>query len=675
MDNTDIINLQNEIQRLQMEIERLHRIMDKAGVSYQLTPKEILDANQHINPVKITLENMRLFYALFKGRRDVYAVRYVGKNGRAGYSPKCGNFWKDKICPKRIKKFKCADCTKQNYLPLGKVAIENHLLGRRADCSDVLGIYVMDENEMCSLLVFDFDNHDEDGLKAEAEGANAGITWIEEVNAMRAICKACSVEAYFERSRSGKGAHIWIFFAELILASLAREFGAALLTKGAEYVALKSFRYYDRMIPNQDHMPPGGFGNLVALPLQGRALLNGNSAFIDENWQAYPDQWQYLKSIKRIEKKFVENFVKENSEDGCLGILSTTKSDDEVEKPWKKSKILFKAEDVDGTMELTFANQVYVRTDNLKPGIQNQLRRLAAFSNPEFYKNQAMRYSVNGIPRIIYCGSVEPGYIGIPRGKIEQLLKLLKESRIAYNLQDVRQAGRDIKVKFIGKLRETQQAAADKMLMYDNGILNAATAFGKTAVGSFLIAAKQVNTLVLVHNREIMKNWQEDFAKFLEVDEELPEYKTASGRIRKRKSMVGTLYSGHNTLTGIIDIAMVTSLTTKDEVSEIVKNYGMVIMDECHHAGALNAEKVLKEVNAKYVYGLTATLKRDDGLEQKVLMQFGPVRYRYTAKEKAEQQGIDHYVYPRFTRLVNLGEKWKINKAYEEVRNSETRNA
>lgn len=669
MRSIEISELKNEICILKAEIERLHNLMDAAGVSYALSPNEIIDKKQYIAPTEITLEHMRFFYSLFKGRRDVYALRYVSKNGNTGYYPKCLNIWKYNLCPKRENKsYKCKDCPNKKYAALGKEAIENHLLGRKDDCSDVLGLYVLDKDGNCNFLVFDFDNHDDDKF---SEGTN----WIEEVTAMREICSINNIPAYIERSRSGKGVHIWVFFNESIPAAMARGFGSVLLTKGAESVNLKSFSYYDRMLPNQDNLPEGGFGNLIALPLQGRALLNGNSAFIDENWNAYSDQWRYLKNIKFISKSFIEEFIKNNSSQGMLGPLSVTNDDEQdSNKPWKKSRISFNPEDVDGLLEVIIANLIFVRTDNLKPRFQNSLRRLGAFSNPDYYKKQAMGYSVAGTSRIIYCGTEAPGYIGLPRGKGEQFYELLKKNNIKYTVSDCRQNGKDIKVTFKGKLREEQQEAADKMLKFDYGILHATTAFGKTAVGAYLVATKKVNTLVLVHNREIMKNWQEDFDKFLDIDEEMPSYTTASGRIRKRKSLIGTLFAGHNSITGIIDIVMVSSLNTKDEVDELVKNYGLVIMDECHHAGAVSVENVVKEVNAKCVYGLTATIKRDDGLEQKILMQFGPVRYRYTAKEKALQQGIAHYVYPRFTRLVNLGEKWKINKAYEEVRNSEARN-
>lgn len=282
-----------------------------------------------------------------------------------------------------------------------------HLIGSKEDCSDVIGLYPMLQDETCNFLVFDFDNHD-DKSKVD-DFANTDDEWIDEVNAMRSICQLNDVNVLVERSRSGKGAHIWLFFEEPIPAVTARKFGTALLTKGAELVNQKNFKSYDRMIPTQDHMPEGGLGNLIALPLQGQALKSGNSAFIDENWNAYPDQWKVLKSTSRISKAFIDEKINEWSADGLLGMLAEDmsgtleKSDNGISKPWEKKRKNFELMDVDGVLDITLANQIYIDTGNVKPRLQNQIRRLAAFSNPEYYKNQAMGFGTRGKARIISC--------------------------------------------------------------------------------------------------------------------------------------------------------------------------------------------------------------------------------------------------------------------------------
>ena len=676
METNDRVYLLLEIEKLNKEIKRLQDILNSHGISYELSEEDIASMKQQLAPVKITIEHARFFYSLFKGRRDVYALRNINKNGKAVYYTQCKNFWKYGVCPKRDhKKVKCGECENRQFIPLGQKAIEAHLRGVNPDCKDVIGMYLTLPDETCSVLVFDFDNHDDVGLLAESEGNNEGLTWIEEVNVMRKICKDNDVPAYVERSRSGKGAHIWLFFSDPINVAIARRFGSALLTKGAESVSMKTFSYYDRMIPNQDHLPAGGLGNLIALPLQGRALLRGNSAFIDENWQVYSDQWTFLTSVKRIPKSFVEESIEKWCKHGELGALSVLRNDDDnLGKPWKKVPVSFTAKDVDGVMEITISNQIFVRSDNLEAIVQNSLRRLAAFSNPNYFKQMNMGYSVYGVPRIINCAYDDAGYICLPRGKQEELEQLLKSVNVKYQLTNLCQVGKPIDVTFNGCLYPEQQAAVDELLKYDYGILHAATAFGKTVVGAYVVAERKVNTLILVHNREILNNWVKDLDKFLNINEEVPVYYTKTGRMKKRKSIIGSLYAGHDSTNGLIDVAMISSLGSEGEVNDIVKNYGLVIMDECHHAAANTYDAVLREVSAKYLYGFTATLKRDDGMEQKVLMRFGPVRYRYSAKQRAEKQGIEHIIYPRFTRLQNIGEPWKINDAYSNVIKAEERN-
>lgn len=671
----DIKAMENEICRLQQEVSRLHLLLDQAGISYEQPPVQE-ETQDTVLPVLITEAHAKLLYSVFRGRKDVYSKRGLRKDGGSSYFPQCDNFWKYGLCPKKEgKKIKCADCLNRRWSQLTQRILMNHLRGDRLDGTDVIGVYPLLPDETCNFLVFDFDNHDSDLAEAN-DGANDDPSWMEEVDALRTICVAQGISPLVERSRSGKGAHIWLIFDEPVPASLARKFGSALLTKGAETINLKSFKSYDRMLPAQDKMPLGGLGNLIALPLQGQALKKGNSAFIDQFWHAYQDQWEQLRNIRRIKRSWVEEKLQEwHLENEPMGMLSVTDEQGEDKpKPWEKCRTTFSTEQIIGSMRITLANQIYIETANLKPALKNTLRRIGAFSNPQFYKKQAMGYETRGIPRIIWCGSEEDGYIAVPRGKLEVLTAALKEAEISYSITDKRQIGKEIQVSFQGQLYPEQQLACDHLLRYETGILNAATAFGKTAVGAAMIAERKVNTLILVHNREIMKNWMEDLQKFLLIDEKLPTYTTPAGRVKQRKNVIGTLYASHDSLGGIIDIAMIASLGSADTIDERIRDYGMVIMDECHHAGAANAEAVLREVSARYVYGLTATPKRDDGMEQKVFMQFGPIRWRFTSKERIAMQGFTCVVRPRFTALINAGKPWKIQEAYQVVIHDAHRN-
>ncbi len=696
------IDFEKRVNQLKDEILYLRHLLDQAQIPYKkffdvddqyLQNTSNVNSFTHqsdtaINIEKITPKHASFFYSIFKGRRDVYSKRSGKPNvktGKTGYFTQCWNFWKDGLCPKKEgKSISCNECKNQKYKELLGRDIYAHLLGLKDDCSDVIGLYSTFPDDTCNFLIFDFDNHDQQ----DTNDFNNKIDgdYIAEVNAMRSICKNNDVPIVVERSRSGKGAHIWLFFSEPISAELARKFGSALLTKGAETVNLKNFKYYDRMIPAQDHLPVNkksgkqGLGNLVALPLQGRAVKCGNSAFVDENWNVYKDQWLILKNIIKIDKNFIQRKVDEWSNDGVLGLLSTLSDfsfsdtkDSELVKPWERKQISFDRSDVSSSLKLTISDKLYIDIENVKPRMINMLRRKAAFSNPEFYKKMNMGFSTHGIPRIIFCGYDESHYLCLPRGLMENLTKQLDEENIPYNINDFRNGGKHINVSFKGVLYEEQQNAVDMMLKYDNGILAATTSFGKTVVGAYIIAHRKVNTLILVHNTEILKNWEDDLNKFLIIDEELPTYSTKTGIVKIRKNIIGTLFSGRKSLNGIIDIAIFSSLGKKDNIDPIVQNYGMVIMDECHHGAAQSVVDVISAVKARFIYGLTATPKREDGMEQKVYMQFGPIRYRYTAKDRAQKQGIDHFVIPRFTRLVSNFEL-SITEAYKSVVSCEIRN-
>ena len=679
--------LQKQINDLQLENQILKNILDRSGISYTheiarigVSEKaEEYDPDQGariIHSKQITAEMANLFYSRFWGRQDVYARRSEKKGtGEVGYYTQCHNRWED-ICPKmHHEKMNCKDCPHQSYKQLTVKDVLAHLEGKAYNGSDVIGIYPLLKNGTCRFLVFDFDNH-EKGMEKN-DFANTDETWMEEVDAMRRICILNGIDPLVERSRSGRGAHVWIFFDKPIPAALARRFGFALLEKGAEQVNLKSFKYYDRMLPAQDALPEGGLGNLIALPLQGQALKKGNSAFVDENWNAYPNQWENLWSKPRLSVAFVETKIKEWSASDIAEVVYDNGTAEEREQPWKKEKP-FRREDVEGKLSLILSNGVYIDSLNLKAAIQNQIRRLAAVRNPSFYKNAAMGMSNFSTSQWIYLGKDHlSGYIEIPRGVYDELINKIKSAAIPCEIFDERQRGRCINVTFKGELREEQKPALEEMMKYDNGILQAATAFGKTVVCSAMIAEKKVNTLIVLENSALLDQWKDALEQFLDIDERLPEYKTKTGRTRVRKSLIGKLQGSHDSMTGVVDIAMAGSLCKKEEWHPLIDHYGMIIVDECHHAASDTIAKVLQKVPAKYVYGVTATPKRADGLEKINYMLLGPIRYIYSSQEKIKAQRIPHLVYPRFTRTVLprgvITERMHPNEAYEILRHNEVR--
>ena len=666
----------DHILRMESEIRYLKGLLDENGISYDY--EAFVEAAKREEPVEIdfptlTAEHAIQFYSFFRGRKDVY----VKRNAKKGYYTQCNNFWKAGICPKeRDEKLKCQECPAKDYKELKISIMLKHLKGLKEDCSDVIGLYPLFPDGTCWFLVFDFDNHDEDAAPSK--------DWEQEVDALRKICFSVGIDALVERSRSGHGAHVWIFFNEAIQAAKVRKFGEALLAKGAESVSLKSFRYYDRMMPMQDCLPEGKLGNLIALPLQGQALRKGNSAFVDEYWRPYKDQWSKLLHTRKLSETEMDAYIRSwCPEDNTMQIFQSDEVDEQEDSSLllfgsspKPSVRYFKSEDAKGPIKIILADGIYIDKRNLKPRLQNAIRRLAAYSNPQFFQNLALGFSTRETPRIVYDGYDEGDYIVLPRGCFEELKRHLSDAEIPYDIVDKRQEGRYIDVSFNGELYPEQTVALERLLSNDIGMLAAATAFGKTVIGANLIARRKVNTLVLVHTVEIMNNWVRDLERFLTINEELPTYTTPKGRIKQRDSVIGTFSSQKKAATGIIDIAMIGSLGKEDDINPMVCDYGMIIVDECHHAAAVTFENVLRASAAKYVYGMSATVKRGDKQERKLLMQLGPIRHRYTAKERAIKQGIGHYVYPRFTKMVDLSpsDDRHLSKLYRLIVDSELRN-
>ena len=615
----------------------------------------------------ITEEMANQFFAMFWGRTDVYAKR--GKNG--GYFPQCDHRWNDRICPRqRGEKIRCEDCehTKWTKLTVGKIV--DHLAGYKEDGTDVIGVYPLLPDGTCRFLVFDFDNH-EKGAEI-TDYANETEEWHKEVDALRLMCEKNGIIPLVERSRSGRGAHVWIFFKRPVSAALARNFGFLLLDRGQASINMKSFQYYDRMYPSQD--TANSIGNLIALPLQGRALKNGNSAFVDRNWNAYPDQWDVLfKHTEKLSIEQVEGFMRKWKNELAETSEILTVDEEKRPKPWKRETKFHKS-DVVGTMHLVLGDGVYIDTLNLMPRIQNQIRSLAAFDNPIFYKNKRLGYSNYNNFSAVYMGKDTDGYIQIPRGLRESLMNACMEAGIAYDIADHREKGRPIRVSFNGDLRTGQDLAADKMLQHDYGVLSATTAFGKTVVCSYLIAQRKVSTLILLQSKDLLEQWVEELNKFLLIQEEPPVYTTKTGREKRRDSAIGILTGNKNTLMGIIDVAMVGSMYSRGRFNERINSYGMVLMDECHHCGSNTSVEVMQKVNARYVYGVSATPMRGDHLEKVIYMLLGPIRHSYTAKEQAEAQGIGHFVIPRFTRVIDTSEsKNDITGSYDLISKNQMR--
>jgi superfamily II DNA or RNA helicase len=543
---------------------------------------------------------------------------------------------------------------------LDENVIENHLRG-----NIVAGIYPMLPDETCWFLAIDFDQAD----------------WQKDVSVFREVCVAFNIPVAVERSRSGRGCHVWFFFENPLSAALARKFGTALLTSAMGRRHEIQFKSYDRFIPSQDTMPKGGFGNLIALPLQKAARENKNSEFIDENFESYADQWAFLSTIKKISEGRLDELISALSPGHELGSLKIDE-EEESEKPWVRHRSEVKLEKIDFPRQLDIvkANMLFIPKAEISQRALNLLKRLASFKNPMFYRQQAMRLSTYGHSRVISCVDETKDYLCLPRGCEHELSRELQELGIDFRFIDKTFSGKTIDAAFNGRLRDEQPLALENLLQHDTGILSGTTAFGKTIVAIKLIAERKVNTLILVDKVNLLSQWKDKLSEFLVVNEPLPEQTTtAAKRGRKKKiSVIGQLGAGKNNLSGIVDIAIMQSLSRQGEVKACVKNYGMIIADECHHASAFTYEQILKTVHAKYVYGLTATPTRKDGHHPIFFMHCGPIRYQDNPKKQAENRPFDHYIVPRFTSfrvpLDRDGKDVSIQELYAEIADNDFRN-
>ena len=533
-----------------------------------------------------------------------------------------------------------------------------HLEGKDEYCCDVVGLYAIMQDNNCAFLCADFDDK------------NCKYGYKEDVLAYVGVCREWLIPYAIERSRSGNGAHVWIFFEAPLPASKARRLGNAILTEAMTRNGQMSFNSYDRFFPNQDYLPEGGFGNLVALPLQGQARRKENSVFVDNDFLVYKDQWAFLYNLKKIQESTIDQLLRLHYQEE-LGKLSMSSES----KPWVTPLPQnITQEDFHAKVEIIKADKLYIPLKAVSAKVLNHLKRIAAFKNPEFYSKQALRLSTYAIPRIISCFDITNEYLAMPRGCEDATRSFLNDNAVTYTITDKTNHGNKISVSFQGEEREEQLEAINALLPYTNGILHATTAFGKTVTAAAIIARKKVNTLILVHSKALLKQWHDRLTEFLNIDYLKHEEKNKRGR-RKVFSPIGCFDSSGNTLHGIIDIALIQSCLDEDGVKPFVQDYGMVIVDECHHVSSITFEQVLMSIKAHTIYGLTATPIRKDGHQPIIFMQCGPIRFSTDVKSQIAKQSFDRFLIPRFTSYNSILEnRLSIATLYKYLSEDEIRN-
>lgn len=629
--------IRDELRQLREEIDRLRALLSRHGIDPEEIPVSETTASTTEPPSAptsfTTAEKITLFRRLFRGREDVYPQRWESAKGTSGYSPACGNEWEPGVCHKP--RVKCGDCNQRKLLPVIDQVIYDHLAGKRT-----IGVYPLLTDDSCYFLAADFDEAD----------------WREDARAFMQSCLEFGIPAALEISRSGNGAHAWIFFIEQVPAREARKLGAALISHTCNRTRQLSLTSYDRLFPNQDTLPKGGFGNLIALPLQKQPRELRRSVFVDEWMEPYPDQWSFLASIRPLSRTELEDaIIRASGDHNPLDVAFAVEEEDS--KPWQRKSLV--ATKTPGplpkSLTLVLANQVFIAKADLPQPLANRLIRLAAFQNPEFYKAQAMRLPVWNKPRIIGCAENYLQHISLPRGCLDAVLDLLQESNIRPELQDERLSGQKVAAKFTGTLRKDQKAAVREMFKHEVGVLSAPTAFGKTVTAAALIGRRKVSTLVLVHRTELLRQWQERLTGFMEIP----------------KGGLGVIGGGKKKPSGKIDIAVMQSLSRRGDLGELLDQYGQIIIDECHHLSAFSFEAILKQAKAKFVVGLTATPIRRDGHQPIIFMQCGPIRHS-AAKPETTPGHLE--VWPKMLPAPEIPSDSPIQEAFRILTNAATRN-
>lgn len=566
-------------------------------------------------------EKVKIFMEVFKGRTDVYSKRWTSsKTGKSGYSPVCKNEFNTYKCDKP--RVKCNECAYRELVPLTEDIVLKHLKGEIT-----IGIYPLLPGDLCNFLTIDFDK----------------TTYEKDVNEFWNICDEFNIPIYVEKSRSGNGAHIWIFFEESMPASVARKMGNILLTKTMEKASL-DLESYDRLFPNQDTMPKGGFGNLIALPFQGESSKNGNTVFVNKYFEVEKNQIDILSNIKRIKASEIYSFIDKYKEDDYKEPdIEEILDDDEIPKKENIKDTIFT-----NNVECIFNDQIYIKKLKLLPNEITYLKRLASFTNPKFYELQKLRMPIfyKTTPRIISCFEEDKRFLILPRGCIDKIKEICEKSNVKLIIKDSREKGIDTDYNFNGKLNKKQDKAMKELIKHDTGVLCATTGFGKTVVGAKIISELKTNTLIIVNRNNLLEQWKERLSYFLNIN----------------KKDIGQIGASKEKPNGKLDIASFQSLYKKDNLEELVKGYGLVIVDECHHAAAFSFEKVLKAVKSKYVYGLTATPTRKDGWHKIIYMQCGDIRVRVSNKELKQNKEMEHTAIVKKTnyKYIPTEEKEKI---------------
>ncbi len=529
-----------------------------------------------------------LFGSLFVGRDDVYAVRWENsRTGKAGWGPAVRGGWANARRPDR------------EYLPLTDEIVERHLAGEIH-----VGLYTLLRGDTCRFLVCDFD----------------GAGWTLDALAYLDAAQAAGIPVALERSRSGEGAHVWVFFSGPVPAASARRIGVHLLREAMTERAELDLISYDRLFPAQDFLPKGSFGNLIALPLQGACCKHETTVFLDPLTLApFEDQWAFLASLDRVGPDAAEAMAAGFGE-LALGPDASTfrRPSKSVPQPKPPPQIRARA-----------AAMLAIDRIGVPPTILAALKHAASVHNPEFYEKEKLRFSTWKTPRFIRCYRETLDQLLLPRGLRDKAATIVKEAGSRLTVLDGYADVEPIDVTLRAVLAAEQTAATEALACHELGVLVAPPGSGKTVVGCALIAHHATPTLVIVDRKPLVEQWRKQLATHL-------------GLTAKQ---IGQIGGGRSRTSQIVDVAMIQSLARRDDLAQLAAGYGLVVVDECHHVPAVTFERAVREIPVRRWVGLTATPYRRDGLQAMIAMHCGPVRHHMAPHAHSALRSLDLIVH------------------------------
>lgn len=602
---TTLEKLQQENIQLKQENQMLKEELRKRGINIIPNEKR-LDSNQKV----------AIFMDYFKPRMDVYEKRYFSnKQNKFGWAIACLNEFQNG-CNKGKIINACKNCPIKKLAPLTKEVIFDHFKGKNKNLG--IGAYPLLKDNTCYFLAMDFDEE----------------TWFEDMYSVYKIATRYKLEPVMERSGSGLGGHLWFFFSTNIKGSLVRRFGEFLLQEAMKIDSNLSFKSFDRMFPNQDYLPEGEFGNQIAFPLRYDSYKQGDTTFINEFQQAYSNPIEYLSTRKKISPEEIEKIL-DNIENDYFFDNEQLRFNLDITQKY--------VEQIKG-----FENRMLmIEKKDLNSLTYNTIKRIASMYNPAYFKLQRLHKPIyyKTTPRILSYYEEDDTYIYVPRGLKDKLSSIFNETKI--EIEDNTTNGHSIDVSFKGNLKPEQVPVVNKMIKYDMGVLKAAPGFGKTIIGIYLISYFKVNTLVIVPTKQIQDQWLERINSFLNYPKAF-----------KKEDEFICIYNGSKKRTNKnIDIAIAASLTRLENLDKFLNGYGMIIVDECHRAPSNTFTHILRNASSKRIYGLSATLEREDGLEKVIYMFCGTKRYERSLAQMKGSYQFSQVLIPRMTNSIILNKK------------------